>query len=338
MPRALFGLRFVARGFSRAFFLTAAWLVVLVGPSVSGARLQAETVPYTELVIMYASGQTGTAVARLGELSEARLRAGIDVMAHDFNPQRIEAAIMLHTEYATLKEVSAQKARAHLELVQPLVRTLSKPSIADGGVSTFLSSWYVVAVSTWLVRGDVDAAHRAVTRAVAAFPSDSTLRFWQGYVEEIRNDLRGAESAYRLAIVHDAGNVEARLRLGWVLHLEGQDAAARAELDAVTGATKEPILLYFAHLFLGKVNEHDHDLPGAARHYEAALTICPSCQTAYMALSLIEDRLGHPAKAREVAARFAELSQGRTAEDPWWHYRALGINVVALAWLRNAVR
>ena len=287
---------------------------------------------------MYASGQTGNAVVRLGELSETRLKAGVDVMAHDFNPQRIEAAIMLHTEFATMREVSSEKARAHLELIQPLVRTLSKPSIADSGVNTFLSRWYVVAVSTLLVRGDADAAHRYVTRAVGAFPADSALRFWQAYVEETRNHLHDAESAYRLAIAHDAGDAEARLRLGWILHLEGQDAAARLQLDEVIGATREPILLYLAHLFLGKVNEHDHDLPGAARHYDAALTICPSCQTAYVASSLIEDRLGHHAKAREVAARLAELSQGRTSEDPWWHYRALGINLVALAWLRNAVR
>jgi hypothetical protein len=59
-------------------------------------------------------------------------------------------------------------------------------------------------------------------------------------------------------------------------------------------------------------------------------------QTAYVALSRVEEALGHSDRARAVAQDYVQLTD--KADDPWWDFRLGGFNSGALRWLRIEAR
>jgi hypothetical protein len=55
-----------------------------------------------------------------------------------------------------------------------------------------------------------------------------------------------------------------------------------------------------------------------------------------VALSRIEQALGHPERARELALVDLQLDK-EAADDPWWDHR-IGFDRESLYWLRDEVR
>jgi tetratricopeptide (TPR) repeat protein len=198
--------------------------------------------------------------------------------------------------------------------------------------------WYVVAASTMAARGAGATASRYVERAVDEFPTDKAVRFWQGYVEERRHRLQASERAYWRAVEYDPGYLEARLRLGFVLHEEGDYEQSRRQLELVRDAGGTALVRYLTHLFLGKSKEAANDFQGAAREYEAAIWVGPFCQSAHVALSYAEERAGNHLKAQRLAARFAALPKDACAADPWWFHQFRSLDDEALTWLHDNVR
>ena len=77
-------------------------------------------------------------------------------------------------------------------------------------------------------------------------------------------------------------------------------------------------------------------LADASEEYELARTAGPDFQTPLVALSRVEQVLGHDGRARALA--FAGLRLEKTAaDDPWWDHR-IGFDRESLYWLRDEVR
>jgi tetratricopeptide (TPR) repeat protein len=149
-----------------------------------------------------------------------------------------------------------------------------------------------------------------------------------------RRTLLFAESHYRRALEFDPALEEARLRLGRVLSLRNDLKGARLELEPLARSAALPRIRYLAHLFLGAVAEYQNDLAAARVAYLDALSIGPDCQTPYIALTFVEQAMGHGDSARALMARYAALSKD-TTRDPWWAYQNGGIDAESLVWLRQ---
>ena len=70
--------------------------------------------------------------------------------------------------------------------------------------------------------------------------------------------------------------------------------------------------------------------------YNQAREIGPDYQTAYAALSRVEQALGHDTRARELALIGLQVDK-RNEDDPWWDHR-IGFDRESLSWLRREVR
>ena len=202
-----------------------------------------------------------------------------------------------------------------------------------------------------------DAAYYAGL-GLAAFPDNTLLRVDNGIVFEMRaglNDrnlkgvsrakitvntkiagmLRNAAAEYGRALQGDPRSSVARLHRGWVRFLLFDDRA-RADFDAVLADASEDSARYLAHLFLGSVAERERRWNDALQEYNAAHTIGPAYQTPYLAMSALEERLGHAVRARDLMLQCAQLVQ--TGVDPWWTYHLDTIDLEALSRLRTAAR
>jgi hypothetical protein len=89
-------------------------------------------------------------------------------------------------------------------------------------------------------------------------------------------------------------------------------------------------------MFLGGLAERENRLVDALREYEHARTAGPDFQTPYVALSRVEQALGHDGRARQLALAGLQLEK-IAADDPWWDHR-IGFDRESLYWLRDQVR
>jgi tetratricopeptide (TPR) repeat protein len=147
--------------------------------------------------------------------------------------------------------------------------------------------------------------------------------------------MKAAVNDYVQALSIDSHNAEAHLRLGWV-RVFLADGRAKAELDAAVADARDDEVRYLAHLFLGGLAERENDLADALQEFELARTAGPDFQTPYVALSRVEQALGHDGRARELALVGLQLEKS-AADDPWWDHR-IGFDRESLYWLRDEVR
>ena len=210
--------------------------------------------------------------------------------------------------------------------------------------------WYqAVATHLWSTRTLVEAEPH-IRRALEIFPRDGELHFARGLVHEslsapyvraaiqaqvdalpIREgfvrviesaaaERRKAREAFQAAVDADEGHVEARIRLGRVLSLQGNHAQAVRELRAALQRTELSTLRYFGHLFLGGASEAAGRLDDAAAAYEAAAAAFPTAQSPRLSLSRLALHRGDAQSARGAIARLSRpLEQD---EDPWWIYHS----------------
>ncbi len=136
-----------------------------------------------------------------------------------------------------------------------------------------------------------------------------------------RDQLLQAESCYRRAFTADPGLLEARVRLGHVLHRRGQSEKAVPELEGVVAAPDaDPHVRYLAWLFLGAIREAEGRPRDAVPAYQAAIRLLPDSQAPYVALSHAFHRLGERAPSREALRESIGRAGRRHDWDPWWVY------------------
>jgi tetratricopeptide (TPR) repeat protein len=188
---------------------------------------------------------------------------------------------------------------------------------------------------------------RHLMTAVAVFPDDADILFLAGASREMaaapgvydtlrqtrgpalnldseEAEMRTAESLFRRALAANARHTEARLRLGRVLGRLGRHDDAVKELQAVAASATDPVIAYYAHLFLGRELDAQRDPAGARHAYERAAALHPGAQSPRLALSQLMNRSGDRAASRDL---IRETIAEAAIDDPdlfWVYYRAAG--------------
>jgi predicted Zn-dependent protease len=138
-------------------------------------------------------------------------------------------------------------------------------------------------------------------------------------------ELSKAEELYRQVLDAAPGHVEARLRLGRTLFLEGRRAEAVAEMDRVVRGRSSPGEVHLAHLFAGAALEAAGDDAAARARYDLALAQVPGSRVATMATARLLARAARRGEARSVLDGLVARKDDPTpVDEPWWRYRLGG--------------
>jgi tetratricopeptide (TPR) repeat protein len=214
----------------------------------------------------------------------------------------------------------------------------------------FARRWYAIVGGYQQVIGHLSPPH--FTRGLRLFPEDADLLFQAGCLHEAlaeprvqeafrgaptpsdvrfdissrRAELREAESLFRKALKIRPDHLEARLRLGRVLGLRDEHAEAEALVRKAASGAMEPLLQYYALLFLGAEREALGDRAQARDQFERASRLYPDAQSPRLALSLLSLHDGNHKDALAAMSTVLALP-GDARMDPWWIYhRAQGRN------------
>ena len=89
-------------------------------------------------------------------------------------------------------------------------------------------------------------------------------------------------------------------------------------------AAEEPLLQFYAELFLGGEFESLGNGAEARQSYERAAALAPTAQSPLLGLSRLADQAGDRAAARGFIARVLELPESlQDRPDPWWVYEVV---------------
>ena len=243
----------------------------------------------------------------------------------------------LRMEISDGRQRSLHQMAVHWELGRKMLDLVAPDPTRDDTVV----AWYraTMAYMQWSQEHDIDH----FGRAREMFPSDAVVLFFNGCMHEAfaaeliqqamrtaklpsgvsflvgsdTAELRTAETFLRGAVAADATYIEARLHLGRVVGQLGHHQEAAVELRRVASETEDSLLLFFAHLFLGREEEAQGHEDEARTAYERASTIDPAAQSPRLALS----QLAWHAHNREAAVQALQpLVDAHGDDDPWFSY------------------
>jgi tetratricopeptide (TPR) repeat protein len=137
-------------------------------------------------------------------------------------------------------------------------------------------------------------------------------------VNDQQRELADAERFLRRAVELDPTAVEAQVRYGWVLVQQRRFDLAFDVLRVGRTAASEPVLQYYASLFLGVAEAALGRNEGAVESFEQAARLFPSAQAPLLALSELAMRRGDRAAASAALDRLLALPSDR--DDPWWTF------------------
>ncbi len=226
-------------------------------------------------------------------------------------------------------------ARALLDQIRP-----------DPSRDPVVGLWYKATVAS-LLNGQAvlsDAAAQ-LDRGRRLFPSDPDLLFYSGCLHEnytaeslreagrsvvlppgetialgpVRSHLRDAEGYFRKALSANAQFAEARLRLGRVLGLLQRHEEAAAELTQAMSGLREPRLVYYAQMFLGREHQALGHRDAAREWYERAAATFPEVQSPLLALSQLALQSNDRDGSMQAVGRLTRLPADE-ADDPWPGY------------------
>ena len=141
------------------------------------------------------------------------------------------------------------------------------------------------------------------------------------FIESGDEERHRAEQFFRQALKANPNHDEARLALGQVLGQSGRSADALAELRQVQAATRDPLLSYYAALFIGREESARNNVDAAREAYQQAATLFPRAQSPYIGLSELHMRAGNRMAAAQALDSVWQLGPSQEdADDPWWHY------------------
>jgi tetratricopeptide (TPR) repeat protein len=231
----------------------------------------------------------------------------------------------------------------------------------------FRREWALGAAAFYRWRYDAGTALAILERACAATGDDMELLLSRAVIHETLGgrafsgsgaprlsaaeagdaaalQLPKAEELYRQVLSSAPGQVEARLRLGRTLFLQGRPPEAIAEMDQVLSGRPSTAEALLAQLFIGAALEAVGQTSEALARYEKALALDPRSRVAAMASIRLLARTARPSEARAQMARLiGRTDETETADEPWWRYRLAGFGEDAgfeerMARLRDEVR
>ena len=313
---------------------------------------------YEHVAEEYRVGDPNIAIQRLARWPEAAVTESVRYWAKLLRPEQLVAAAMAHTELAAaILDSLPHQTNVQLHHAQELLDALAARRDERERADAVRLRWYQFVISLFSSNARLDDADRYAREALGRFPRDPVLILLKGTILELSaaynvpappsptlgrsrapdsatrqgRTLESAAAEYRRALELDPHLAVARLRLGWV-HVLAGDNRARDDLTAALGDAKDDTVRYLAHLFLGGLAERQSRFDEAATEYEAALNLGNQHQTPFVALSRVETARGHPDRARELAHQLAALE--RIDDDPWWNYHLGALDNSALPWLR----
>jgi hypothetical protein len=234
--------------------------------------------------------------------------------------------------------------RRLLDLVRPLDSTTTLKTSPDPGSDETVRRWYVASSAVMIRMRRIESSH--FNRALELFPNDPEVLFFNASVHEVfagvrmqsvMRSMKGqravtfdvdsegaelwrAERLYQRTLERNPTFSEASIRLGRVLGLRGGHAEAVEQLKQGLSAV-EPVLQYYANLFLGRELEALGNVEEARRSYERAAALAPTAQSPWLGLSRVADQAGDRAAASDAIARVLKLPvRGEDRADPWWVY------------------
>jgi Tetratricopeptide repeat len=213
----------------------------------------------------------------------------------------------------------------------------------------FVDQWYRATTAFQLASGDYATAEDQLTHAQTLLPTRAHIwlgagvvhahfatpsvqdalidvKLPEGFVLKVgdeRRELELAEQSFRRATTLEPDNGEARLRLGRVLSLQQRHSNALTELRAAREVAREPMQLYYVHLFTGQVESDLQQYEPARASFTQAAALFPHAQTPMLALSELASRRGDRAEALAALRRVPPKPSddgGPMDADPWWTY------------------
>jgi hypothetical protein len=287
---------------------------------------------YAQLVRAYRTGRAQDAVTRFAAWPPRDALNGSTAAIATLSTSERMAAAILHVETANvLLDVQPFQAINRIQSGIDLVRAAGHDPFGSQVGEEPRRLWFYVAASVLTSAGRTRAANEVITRGLTFFPGDGLLYFARALVDEhdvgvppgdlerrgagglglfaARDLIRAIDADPHLAI--------AQLHLGGIRLIQ-RDARARGPLEIALRDADDDGVRYLAHLFLGRMHEQAQRWNDAEREYAAAFQVGAGYQSACVAYSSIEERLGHVDRARDLAAQCFTLV-GHF--DPWWDLR-----------------
>jgi tetratricopeptide (TPR) repeat protein len=242
--------------------------------------------------------------------------------------------------------------RRLLDSVRPPDSKTGFKTRPDPGADETVRRWYLGGCAYMLRTRFIELDQ--FSRALELFPNDTDVLFFVASVHEyfagVRTqsvmrtmkgprdvkfdileegpELRLAEQSYKRALEKNPKLIEARIRLGRVLGLRGRHEEAIEQLRQGRTA-EEPVLQFYAHLFLGGEFEALGNRADARQSYERAAALAPTAQSPLLGLSRLAEQAGDKAVAREFVARMLKLPPNEPERgDPWWVYEIVQARAV----------
>lgn len=330
-------------------------IAVALGLLIVGSAATAQSPDgFSELVERYMQGDASAAVAAFARWPPDAVKRAGAAYAERMAAASQRAAVMLHTDaaYALLLSRSNQTASTHLTQARRLFAALKHGGHGDERTQRFEARWFAFVASMYTSQLQFDSADEFVRDGLVLYPRDARLLVARGAIREMggtvdtadggramvrgpRRWLDAAAADFRRALSFDDTLAVAHLHLGWVRFLQGDDRSS-VDFAAALARADDDDTRYLAHLFLGAFAVGHERLEDARTHDEAALRLGPKYQTAYVALSNVEEALGRSARARELAHMYVGLRDKQ--EDPWWNYHLGSFDQASLIWLRREAR
>lgn len=207
-----------------------------------------------------------------------------------------------------------------------------------------LRKWFHATSAYLLVRSRWGEARLHLVEALAMFPDDPQLEFDFGCLYEARAaprvqavlqsartfttdlgsskmNLADAEAHFARVLQLDPALSEAMVRRARVKTLLGRSGEAAVELRAGLNASADPVVRYYARLFLGDAEQALGHREAATEQYQAAAALYPGAQAPHLALSALAREAGDRKGSLFALQHFLGLPPHEQARrDPWWSY------------------
>ena len=300
---------------------------------------------YAALVGTYRSGRPESAVNQLATWSTRAVVDSEKGAALTFSPADRMAAAILGAETATVM-VQQANIMPLVENALALVQAAGPEPFGHARGDEPRRDWYYAVAATLISAGRLRDASWVIRNGLVAFPGDPMLYFVRGTLAEraffrgstewmsVERPAKVAVDEYLHALDVDPHLAIANVHLARVRMRMNDWSRARRPLESAVADAKTDPVRYLAHLLLGRLEEHDEHLDRAKAEYEAAFATGAGYQTSCIALSRINEALGHPDDARSIADQCPALSGH---DDPWWSF-AVQFDSDALTQLRAEAR
>jgi len=315
-------------------------LIEVLGASASTQSTPAPAT-FQQILHNYRSSRADDAVSELAAWPVDQLvvaaRAATPKLS---SPDRMAAAILQAEVVKTLLVVHrVNESRVIVVSAQHLLDDVGRAPFGEKLGDEPRRSWYYAMASSVTAYGRLADASSLVNIGLKEFHDDPLLVLAGGTISEHhvygRFDVLSADSSgrtealmqweakaitdYKRAIALRPDLAIAKLRLGHMYLELGREREASPWLESVAAGAATDNQLYLAHLLLGRIAANAHQLQTADAEYQKALSIGAGYQAACIALSQIEEMLGHHEQAAERAEDCLRISGH---DDPWRYFRA----------------